>query len=352
MAKIKKSLSTSVEIAITEQEKRAKEQIASIDTIKNQIEVESSKPSNIVLIDISLIDEIQYSNGEQMHNRTGLIGADLVKLEELANNIKLNKPNGLLNTGLIQPIIVREVGERYERIVGFRRIEAFKLNNDREIPAVIINCDDKTARLLRNSENQDRVDLNIYDKLYADLETVRLYGDFDSIDGVKLFLAKLVKHNKGEFEFTIEDENLSYIVNEILQSKLNSVSPRTLLDKIAIFNYKDTIKTPLIQNKITQTMAKIISSVKLEDIKIKEIVDFAIETQPTKDELKIFIDNLSPKDDEPTKKISNLKTIQNLTTALKQKNINMLSEDDKIVVNNQLLQVKELLKSVSLKLSK
>jgi len=349
MAKIKKSLSTSVEMAITEQERKAKEQIANIDVIKNKIEVESSIPSNIVLIDVHLIDEIQYANGERMYNRTGIIGTDLLKLQELANNIHINKPNGLLNTGLIQPIIVREIGDRYERIVGFRRIEAFKINNDFLIPAVIINCDDKTARLLRNSENQDRSDLNVYDRLYADLETIRLYGDFDSIEGVKLFLAKLVKHNKGEFDFTVEEENISYIVNEILHSKLNSVSPRTLLDKIAIFNYKNCIKNPLIENKITQTMAKIISSVKLDEEKVQEIIDFAIKIQPSKDELKDFIESVSPQDDEMTKKTSNLKMIQILTGALKQKNINKLNEDDKIIVNNQLLQVKELLKSISLK---
>ena len=62
-----------------------------------------------------------------MHNR---ISYSISEIKELAGNIKDLEPNGLLGTGLLQPIILRKTAnEKFERISGFRRIEAFKINN-------------------------------------------------------------------------------------------------------------------------------------------------------------------------------------------------------------------------------
>ena len=56
-------------------------------------------------------------------------------LNELAHSIKTH--------GLAQPIIVRELGDGYELIVGERRLEATKLIGQMTIPAIIKTISDK-----------------------------------------------------------------------------------------------------------------------------------------------------------------------------------------------------------------
>ena len=78
---------------------------------------------------------------------------DKQSLEELAASIKEN--------GLLQPIIVREYGEgRYQIIAGERRFRASKLAELNEIPAVIMNKDDRQAAEIALIENIQREDLN------------------------------------------------------------------------------------------------------------------------------------------------------------------------------------------------
>ena len=92
--------------------------------------------SNVIMVPISDIYEISLASGEQMHNR---ISYSVTEVKELAGNLKDIEPNGLLGTGLLQPIVLRKNGSRFERISGFRRIEAFKINNALEIPSIVLN---------------------------------------------------------------------------------------------------------------------------------------------------------------------------------------------------------------------
>ena len=74
-------------------------------------------------------------------------------LEELAASITEN--------GLLQPILVREYGEgRYQIIAGERRFRASKLAGLSEIPAIVLEKDDKKAAEIALIENIQREDLN------------------------------------------------------------------------------------------------------------------------------------------------------------------------------------------------
>ncbi|MBQ1261233.1 MAG: ParB/RepB/Spo0J family partition protein [Clostridia bacterium] len=78
---------------------------------------------------------------------------DKEALEELSASIKEH--------GLLQPIIVREYGDsRYQIIAGERRFRASKLAGLTEIPAIIIDADDKKVAELSLIENIQREDLN------------------------------------------------------------------------------------------------------------------------------------------------------------------------------------------------
>ena len=78
---------------------------------------------------------------------------DPEELQSLADSIAQH--------GIVQPLTVREVsGGYYQIIAGERRWRAARLANIREVPAVIIEADDKKVMELALIENLQRQDLN------------------------------------------------------------------------------------------------------------------------------------------------------------------------------------------------
>ena len=78
---------------------------------------------------------------------------DQEKLEELADSIRQH--------GVIQPLTVRKLASGYYQIIaGERRWRAARLAGLEEIPAVIIEADDRKAMELAMIENLQREDLN------------------------------------------------------------------------------------------------------------------------------------------------------------------------------------------------
>jgi ParB family transcriptional regulator, chromosome partitioning protein len=77
---------------------------------------------------------------------------DDVKLNELAASISAN--------GVVQPLLVRRRGERYELIAGERRWRAAQLAGLTKVPAVIRNVSDDKVLELALIENIQREDLN------------------------------------------------------------------------------------------------------------------------------------------------------------------------------------------------
>ena len=105
-------------------------------------EVDSSK--RIVEIAIDLIDRNPYQPRTTFNED---------ELSELANSIK--------QQGLIQPIVLRKVGDRYQIISGERRTRASKLAGFSTIKAQVYeNLDDKVMSEWALIENIQRVDLN------------------------------------------------------------------------------------------------------------------------------------------------------------------------------------------------
>ena len=85
---------------------------------------------------------------------------DKESLEQLASSINEN--------GLLQPILVREYGEgRYQIIAGERRFRASKIAGLSEIPAIVLDRDDKRAAQIALIENIQREDLNPLEEAMA-----------------------------------------------------------------------------------------------------------------------------------------------------------------------------------------
>ncbi len=84
---------------------------------------------------------------------------DAESLAGLADSISAN--------GLLQPILVRRVSDRYEIIAGERRFRASKLAGLSEIPVIVVDADDLAAAKYALIENLQREDLNPYEEASA-----------------------------------------------------------------------------------------------------------------------------------------------------------------------------------------
>lgn len=66
--------------------------------------------------------------------------------------------------GLIQPIIIRPVRDRFETVAGARRLEACKRLRWRRIPCIIRDLDDRKAFEISLIENVQRQTLNVFEE--------------------------------------------------------------------------------------------------------------------------------------------------------------------------------------------
>ena len=99
------------------------------------------------ILPISLIDHNPYQARQAF---------DLVSLQQLADTIT--------EYGVLQPILVRPVGERYELVAGERRYRAALMAELVGIPAHIQEMDSREAAIVTALENLQREDLDIEDE--------------------------------------------------------------------------------------------------------------------------------------------------------------------------------------------
>ena len=93
---------------------------------------------------------------------------DKTALEELAASIAEN--------GLLQPILVREYADsRYQIIAGERRFRASKLAGLTEIPAIVLDRDDRKVAEIALIENIQREDLNPVEEAMAFRALIKEY---------------------------------------------------------------------------------------------------------------------------------------------------------------------------------
>lgn len=94
---------------------------------------------------------------------------DQEKLEELAESIRQH--------GVIQPLTVRKLASGYYQIIaGERRWRAARLAELTEIPAVVIEADDRKVMELAMIENLQREDLNPMEEAQGYRTLVETYG--------------------------------------------------------------------------------------------------------------------------------------------------------------------------------
>jgi len=120
-----------------------------VDTIKGR-EESNSAPTGPQELDIELIDP----NPEQPRREF-----ESVALEQLARSIGQH--------GVLQPVVVRQAGSRFELVMGERRFRASQLAGRKTLPAVILDVDPADRLELAIVENVQREDLNPIELAHA-----------------------------------------------------------------------------------------------------------------------------------------------------------------------------------------
>lgn len=143
---------------------------------------------------------------------------DEKSLNELASSIKEH--------GIIQPLVLRRLGDKYEIIAGERRYKAAQLAGLTEIPAIISNIDDNKSAEIALVENVQRRNLN-------SLEEAKSYKKILDKEGLT------------------QDE---------LAKKIG-VSQSTIANKLRLLNLTSEAQDALMNDKISERHARSLLSV-------------------------------------------------------------------------------------------
>ena len=146
-------------------------------------------------------------------------------LQELANSIKEH--------GIIQPLVLRPVGDKYEIIAGERRYKAAQLAGLNEVPAIITNIDDNKSAEVALVENVQRKNLNA-------MEEAKSYK-------------KIL--------------DCGQLTQEALAQKMG-ISQSTLANKLRLLNLAPEVQDALMQGKISERHAR---SLLMVDDKLRQI---------------------------------------------------------------------------------
>lgn len=135
------------------------------------------------------------------------------KLNELAESIR--------KYGVIQPIVVRQIGDKYEIIAGERRYKASKIANKSTIPAIVINLNDKESEEIALLENVQRQNLTPIEEAVS----------------YKRIL------------------DMGYITQVELAEKLGKTQS-TIANKVRLLNLDDQVQYALLNGKISERHAR------------------------------------------------------------------------------------------------
>ena len=214
----------------------------------------------------------------KVHDRKSYSRDDI---SSLAKNIKATKM-------LLQPIVVRKIDDKYERIIGFRRIEAVKELGWKEIPAIILkDISDEQAMLIMLSENIQRENLNVYDQTVGIMEYIGLSFNLN-FEEVK----KLLYHFRNVDSKTIaSDPEKSEAQREKMESitqKLGNISVASLINRLKVFSFREIILDALKEGKVSYTAAVELNKINDEQ-KIKNFIGTLASGQASIKDIKSFL---------------------------------------------------------------
>lgn len=102
----------------------------------------------------------------------------------------------IAENGLLQPVTVRRVGERYQLVAGERRLRACKLAGLEHIPAILGEYEDSQTAALGLLENLQRQGLDPFEQARGIREVIGLWGCTQEEAARRLGMAQPTLNNK------------------------------------------------------------------------------------------------------------------------------------------------------------
>lgn len=209
-------------------------------------------------------------------------------MEELANSIKQH--------GIIQPLVLRRLGDKYEIIAGERRYKAAMMAGLVSVPAIINNMSDNESAEVAVVENVQRKDLT-------------------AIEEARSFKSLL---DKG------------YMTQEDLAKKMG-LSQAAISNKLRLLNLDEAVQEAVLQEKISERHARSLLKLKKKDEQVKmlqRIVEERLTVRQLEEELRKMIGNNEQDVDVPIVNGPDLKSMINNAVDIKPA-VNVVSDDTK-----------------------
>ncbi len=186
---------------------------------------------------------------------------DDVTLAELARSIR--------EQGLLQPLLVRPVGQgQYEIVAGERRYRAARLAGLTEIPVLIRELTDEDARTLALVENLQREDLNPVDRVDATAQLIARTLEIP-VERVPAQLSALRKHPEGEGhpQLISQVEDVFNVVGGSWRSFLVHLLP--------VLRYPDDVLSAMRSGRLEYTKGAVLARVQ-DEVQRRRLLDQAL----------------------------------------------------------------------------
>lgn len=193
-------------------------------------------------------------------------------LKELAISIKEH--------GVIQPIIVRNIGSKYEIIAGERRYKASALAGLTKIPAIVRNLDDKESSKVALLENLQRRNLNpieearTYQKILeldqmTQEELAKTMGKSQSAVANKLRLLALTDEaQQALLKEQISERHARTLLNFENPEEQKEMVKKVIESRMTVRELEQEIKKDEPQNKEDEMMTNLAAKEETPELKI------------------------------------------------------------------------------------
>lgn len=210
---------------------------------------------------------------------------DTRAMESLVTSVKKD--------GILQPVLLRPLGDNYELVAGERRYLAAQSAGLIEVPAVIRSLSDAQAIECANAENLQREDLNPVEETEAilDLLALKLETKREGVITLLNKLSNIQRKKTTDSDVRPEDKN---IIEEVFKSIGKISSEAFRVHRLPLLKLPEDILEALRAGKIEYTKAREIA--KLESLEDRtQLLSDAIEMSLSLSEVRKQVLALKPK---------------------------------------------------------
>ena len=192
---------------------------------------------------------------------------DPAKLEQLAESIKAH--------GILEPLVVRQVGDKYELVAGERRFRAAQMLELSEVPITCKELSDEQALQVALIENLQREDLNPVEETEAILQLLAISIEGTTADVISILnQVNNAKNRQLELKgnVTLQLETIATVLTQV--GRFSPESFRT--NRLPLLKLPGDVLNALRQGQIEFTKARAIAKVK-DDLQRQELLTTTIE---------------------------------------------------------------------------